>query len=280
MKPNTSLSPSAETRPVVVFIHVPKTGGTTLKMCFKKRFLKSVFYINKRELEKDFSDRSQEEKDELDYIHGHIPTGVVHHAVSRPCVYLSMFRDPLAKAVSNYAHIIQWPKHRWHKRFIEKQITLEKFLTEHDDIRDFLLDNPTTRCFSDPRETHDEQPMTPELVRRVKTTLREQFTLIGLTERFTDSIFLFCRRLEIPVRLYLKHNVTRRLEKTADLRPEVITRFKEHNWADYEVYDFAKQLFERQWDKLDEREKRRAGRYRRIQNLFKAMSFKALERRQ
>lgn len=279
MEPNVTLSFEPEDHPVVVFIHVTKTGGTTVYFYLRKHFRKCKRLNSPNRLRKGFLDRPADKRKRWDFISGHFPTGLVHHATPRPCVYLTFFRDPLLKAVSNYSHVLRWKQHRWHGRFIAKKITLEKFLTQHDDIKDFLIDNPATRCFSDPSAFFDPQPMTPALVEQVKTRLREQFMFIGLTERIPDSIFLLSRELKLPLRPYLTHNVTRRPESAlSSLSAETAARFKELNWADYEVYDYAKQAFERQWDKLDARERKRAARFGAIQRYLGMFTFKAPEK--
>lgn len=279
MKPDVALSFEPENHPVVVFIHIPKTGGTTVYHYLRRHFPRYKRCNSLHELHQAFLDRPADRRERWDFISGHFPIDLVHRATQRPCVYLTFFRDPLSKAISNYSHILRWPNHRWHDRFIEKKVTLEKFLTQHDDIKDFLLDNPTTRCFSDPSSFFDSKPMTPILAEQVKTRLREQFMFIGLTERIADSVFLLSLRLKLPLRPFLARNVTMRPEGTlSSLSPEVTTRFKELNLADYAVYDFSKQIFERQWNELDTRERKRAARFGVMQRALSMFSFKAPEK--
>ena len=276
MKSGIVASFDPNTPPVVVFVHVPKTGGTTIYRYLKRYFRKNARISDPDQLQERFLDKPANQRNALDFISGHVPTGVIHRATSRPCIYFTCFRDPLPKAISNYSHVLRWSGHRWHRRFIEKKITLEKFLIQHDDVKDFLIDNPSVRLFSDPLRTHDPQPMTSDLVEQVKTRLREQFAFIGLTERNVDSVFLLSRKLKLPLRPYLTHNVTRRPEGSlSSLSREVIARFKELNWADYEIYGYAERTFEGQWGELDAREKKRAGRFRRVQRFLTPLSHKA-----
>ena len=271
-----TVSSNPEARPVVVFVHVPKTGGATVCRYLKRFFRKNLRIDSTDQLQKLFLDKPADQRDAFDFISGHVPTDAIRRATSRPCIYLTCFRDPLPKAISNYGHVLRWPRHRWHRRFIEKKITLEKFLIQHDDVKDFLIDNPSVRFFSDPLHVHDSRPMTPDLVEQVKTRLREQFAFIGLTERSTDSVFLLSRKLKFPLRPYLTYNVTRRPEGSpSSLSREVIARFKELNWADYEIYGYAERTFERQWGELDVREKKRAGRFRRMQRFLTPFNRKA-----
>ncbi len=279
MESNVALSFEPEAHPVVVFIHIPKTGGTTVHYYLRRHFRRTKRLNSPNRLRKGFLDRPADKRKRWDFISGHFPIGLVHRATPRPCVYFTFFRDPLAKAVSNYNHVLRWKQHRWHGRFIEKKITTEKFLTQHDDIKDLLIDNPATRCFSDLSSFFDPQPMTPALVEQVKTRLREQFMFLGLTERSADSIFLLSRKLRLPLSPYLTHNVTRRPEVLlSSLSAEVIARFKELNWADYEVYDYAKQTFERQWGELDARERKRAAWFRLMQRCISIFTFKSPEK--
>lgn len=279
MEPNVALSFEPENHPVVVFIHIPKTGGTTVYHYLRKHFPKNKLLSSSSRLNKAFLDRPADKRKRWDFLSGHFPTGLIHRATPRPCVYFTFFRDPLAKAVSNYNHVLRWKQHRWHGRFTEKKITTEKFLTQHDDIKDFLIDNPATRCFSDPYSFYDPQPMTPALVEQVKTRLRDQFMFIGLIERSTDSIFLLSRKLKLPLSPYLIRNVTRRPEVPLSfLSPEVIARFKDLNWADYEVYDYAKQRLEQQWSELNARERKRAARFGAMQRCLGMFAFKAPEK--
>ena len=117
--------------PVLVFAHLPKTGGTTLNhIMFEKFPRKKVFRIEDHLYRETFLQMSDEKRNEFDCITGHVPP-CIHNFISRPCRYIMLLREPLERAISNYYFILTCVQHHRHERYNREKVTLEEHLQEN-----------------------------------------------------------------------------------------------------------------------------------------------------
>ena len=219
---------------------------------------------------------SQQERDHFDFLHGHIPMGV-HRLLSRPCVYITLLRDPLRRHVSLY---FQSAKHKggyYYEAIKSGELTLEKFLI--DEVVDSQLVKLLGGCNLFDREWGEQDgkvfgeelqkeiawifwgsKVTPEMLEKAKANLRDYFMLVGTTERFSDFIFLLSRKLGWGAVPYCRRENQSFLSKRAveELHPDIVSGFMENSKYEQALYAYAKRLFEQQWSQLGALEKSRA----------------------
>lgn len=101
--------------PLYFFLHIPKTGGTSLNRAFDRMFRGLVLYTSPKELE-------QLVHQDAGFFHrwllvtGHILVGNPAAVASpRPTVFLAVFRDPVSRAVSLYDYARATPNHPLHR---------------------------------------------------------------------------------------------------------------------------------------------------------------------
>lgn len=75
----------------------------------------------------------------------------------------------------------------------------------------------------------------------------ETFAVVGLTERFDASLMLLGQRFGWTRLGYRKANQTRKRPPTSSIDPETRTALENLSTLDRELYDFAKTLFDSQW---------------------------------
>ncbi len=260
-------------RPVLIFPHLPKTGGTTLwiflefiygeKNCYSMRRYK----INDSPLvySSDGWDRflamSQRKRDTLDCIHGHFSYGL-HRLLSRPCLYITLMREPLERFCSNY-HQFRREHHRYLELSKGKEYTLEDYIRDWDgaDIESraelyysdmAFFDETVPEASADPAEWLKRKiAQTCADTEDLKQRLRDQYMLVGLTERFDDFLFLLCRIMGWKVPHDLKHhNVSHRKPASKELSPALQHQVREMMNAEYALYEYASTLFEEKWRTL------------------------------
>lgn len=165
---------------VIFFIHIPKTGGTSLRQELQHRSadLKTLYVYDDNEHvhHLDFMNYSSETAQEFDIIFGHFDYGL-HRNYRHEYKYLSMIRDPYDAILSYYFYM----------KYNRKDDTFVKY----GDIRaavespkEAIFDNYTVRMFAgvpNERSVNEEDYLT------AVANIERDFLFIGLTERMAES---------------------------------------------------------------------------------------------
>ncbi len=232
-------------RTIILHLHIPKTGGTTLnKYIFKhwstdesyvaeNRYLCSgVYYFptgffHEACAKIPSSMRRVLSRKDLRAVVGHFCFGI-HRHINRPWAYITMLRNPLDRIISLYYHLSP-----------QGAISPEEFLL-----------NPTYRIFENDQTRRlagidlGAKRCNIQSLQRAKENLRQYFTVVGVTERFDETLVLL--RLifgwKEPLDYYLKNVNT--LRPKASFPAAVIDTIKTQNALDFELYEYAKTAFD------------------------------------
>lgn len=168
-------------------------------------------------------------------VFGHVWYGF-HNVVPGPSTYFTVLRDPVERALSAYFH--RTGQHGL-------QVSLEDWVRTG---RDFELDNGQTRRLCGSLEDADIRftPCTSEVLDRAKRHLRERFSVVGIAERFDESLLLMARTYGWRLRSYEIYNVNRERPRGRAIPAWIMEAVAEHNRYDMELYRFGQELFERQ----------------------------------
>ena len=176
-------------RPVVIFVHIGKTAGTTLSAIATRHYpAKSIFQVDthaRMTPAEQVQTLPPETKRNLSLIIGHLQFGV-HSDLSLPSTYISLLRQPVERTVSSYLHVVRSPTHRLHSQVVGQGMDLFEYATSGISEE---LDNWQTRCLAGP-------PLPPigecneDLFQRAVRNIDEHFTLVGISERFDETLVL------------------------------------------------------------------------------------------
>ena len=251
------------TPPIVVYIHIPKAGGTTLahwlyeqlrsparEGCESKEedgWLSSgVFYYPSGYVRGPYShdvDRIRRvlSRSDLKAVLGHCQFGI-HEQLARPANYITMLRHPVerVKSLYHFEKLVEG-KYGEHQGInMPGETTLESFV-ESPPFED--VDNGQTRRISGLRP--EVGGCTRTMLKRAKDNLRKNFAVVGLTERFDETLILLKQTFSWQRNVfYYPVNTNPGRTAMTDESSETINTILEHNALDYELYQFATELME------------------------------------
>jgi Galactose-3-O-sulfotransferase len=229
--------------PPILFLHNLKAGGTTFRDVLSRQYGPSRVYTVRGRIERLEAPKSDGLKrlpaldlSEVRVIQGHIPFGV-HRLLPAESTYVTLLRDPIARTVSLYRFLRQGRLTRLRVTVGPHLASLERFVEAGGVLE---VDNGQTRRLSGLSPSFGR--CTPSMLELAKRHVRERFSVVGLTERFDDSVILCKRRFGWRAVTYLKSNVTKGAP-AAELIPGAARRaIERYNELDLELYAYAEDL--------------------------------------
>jgi hypothetical protein len=257
-------------KPILLFLHIPKTAGTTIRDILKKTYGGGLQVGG---LEHNIHDRFptdetlsgiEERFKDKNAFTLHMCFGL-HAYLQRPHHYLTFLREPIQRSISHYNFFVRMRENIvWHD-VVKRGITA--FHTEgHIQWR-----NMQTRFLAG-REVVGKEVIDETDLELAKQNLRDEIELLGIVERFDESVLYCQHQLDWDRPFYLKANQSKRVlkDKTityASLNSDEKKMIEHVNRYDLELYDYAKQLFQNRLDASEidyERELARFSFYNRI----------------
>jgi hypothetical protein len=228
----------------VIFLHIPKTAGSTLYEILDHSFrLDEILtfdgYNHSQEIT-EFIRAPETERGRYQLIKGHMFFGLHRHVPGR-CVYFTMLRDPMARLVSFFKHASREPKHYLHGLINQEAADLKTLLRMRASSELF---NHQTRMIAGGDWRDANRRVDRSALDQAKRNLRDRFDVVGVTEEFDASLLLLRQRIRRTVPVYLKRNVApkcARLNQAIDGETRKLLR--EANLLDLELHRFARELF-------------------------------------
>jgi hypothetical protein len=274
MRPETFDHPGLSIdRKTVVFIHMQKTGGTTLRALLEGQFPADrvcPVRVDKLHL------LSVAELGQFDFFAGHFDRSSLCFIPRRDIKTVALFREPRARLISFYRFLRSHPARDEFASDpcirLANELTAEEFF-ERSEIRSlpavynhYLITLGASftwfRQNWDSLSKENISSALDEAKRQIRT-----ITAIGITENFDQSVELICKALDIdkPQSIAPLHVTSNFVELDARFRvvepvamtPRLASAFEELTTYDDELYRFAVQEFDRRRVELEVAEKRR-----------------------
>ncbi|PYI50614.1 MAG: hypothetical protein DMC62_08725 [Verrucomicrobia bacterium] len=226
----------------LIFLHVPKSAGTTLNRLIEWEYplfeMYSVDPVLFRWSRARLWRLPQRRLKRFRVFKGHMPFGL-HKILPQPATYITVMRGAVERVISAYYFMSNYKLHPNYWKFRREDWTLEDFVQRSP------RENVQTKMIAG--ADYDE-PCTAEILAKAKENLR-YFSVVGLTERFEESLALMKLRFGWKIESYSSFNLTRTRPKKRDLPQSTLDLIAERNRFDIELYECAAKLFEEAIDK-------------------------------
>ena len=208
---------------MIVFLHIPKTAGSTFQFILENTFGLSACHA-------DHSKKKVFRQDDFEFARKFFPRmkSLAGHRLLDPLslkipdpFHITFLREPVARTFSHYQDTILTGAKTW---------SFEDFLKQAENAKDLHV----RLMAGEPNLDKAKQYL-------------ERCDFVGLTEKFDLSLHVLEKLTPLPLNLNYKR---RRTASTNDIRkkvvsdPRMIELAREYNRLDLELYDFAlKEIF-------------------------------------
>jgi hypothetical protein len=211
---------------LLIYMHIPKTGGTTLKNIINKQFEPGETWFH---MEKDMPPKLNQKSKEnsLKCVGGHCWYGL-HKQFSKEYTYFTMLRNPIDRVISEYYYILERPHHKDHQKVMAMDLMgfMEQFPLKST--------NQHTRRISG-------NISSPHLQTAIEN-IHKDFAVVGLTEMFDESLFLMKQSFGWNDIDYEKVNITKKRPSINQIDEKVRSELERKNELDMALYKYAENM--------------------------------------
>ena len=214
--------------PCVLFLHLPRTGGTTLSQIARSHYAPGEVQVLDDKGRARFAAMSDHERRRLRFVRGHFRYGF-HREFPQRCQYVTLIRDPVDRMVSLYRKMRRTPSHAHHE--LAKELSLGDYLRRG--FQGGPANEQTWRVSGTPK---DFSEMTEDDLHLAARNLR-RFAVVGVTEQFDDFLASLHRSFDWPVTEYRRYEVS--TEPPPELGADVLALIEERFSLDRQLHDYA-----------------------------------------
>lgn len=227
-----------------IFLHIHKTAGTTLHRVIERQYRpEQIWTLDGEHFLDDLLALSEAQRAHIRLLRGHMIFGL-HEYMPGSTTYFTLLREPVERVISFFYFIRRNPHHYHFAPITSRDLNLKQFLELRQNN---MMDNGQTRMLAGAQQyEYLVGECTPELLEAAKRNLRENFSVVGLMERFDETLLLLKQAYGWGNLRYVRQNVTGSRPLQADLPPATLDLVAECNQLDLELYEYASTLFEEQ----------------------------------
>jgi len=234
---------AAMDREAVIFLHIPKTAGTTLNRIIEwqyspfEMFTMDPYRI--RATPERLKRLPEGRRRRLRMVRGHMFYGV-HECLPQGATYFTMLRDPVPRALSAYYFILRRPLNPFHRQVKKEKLGIEdclRLFPQRHNLQCRMIAGVQDTAIADDR-----------LLDMAKEHLIKSFSVVGISERFEESLMLMATTFDWEIPFYKNCKVSK---TRPQINPGTVEMIRDHNRVDVELYEFSKGLFEESLQKKE-----------------------------
>lgn len=226
----------------IIFLHIPKTAGTTLNQILQRQYEpQQSFFMgaNAQASIKTFKELPAEEKAAIRLAAGHTAFGF-HNYLPGSTTYFTFMREPVERVISFYHYVRSSEQHYLNHAVVNDFSGIAQFVSSGITK---MVDNGQTRMISGTWLEPGYGEIDSEIFEQAKANLHQYFGVVGLTEAFDTTLLLLQDSFNWQNVNYVRHNVTTvaRVERLLSAEDrDIVTSF---NQWDSALYKHAQEMF-------------------------------------
>ena len=238
------LKKNSKGRQAVIFLHIPKTAGSTLNTIVERQYKSVEIYSidSKRVIQsmEEFKQLPAQPLEKIKLLKGHMYFGL-HEYLPTPSTYITILREPIDRIISTYYYIKRQKNHK-HYELANQAKDLKDFIFKY---RGKQLNNGQTRLLAGMNSLEVEfGNCSNEMLEVAKNNLRKYFAVVGTTARFNEALILLKQKLGWHLPLYASKNVTNKRPKKEQISQDTLDAIVELNQLDIELYRYAEVILQ------------------------------------
>ena len=242
-----------------IFVHIPKTGGSTLRDIVRRQyggidhvlglraFTQEDLRMRLMEELEAWNASSAESTNELRAVSGHFIFGA-HRYLPDTFQYITVLREPIDRVISDFYYVRRTPTHDLYDPVVTKNYTLEDYVTSGVTI---YARNLQTRMLAGKGRDVSIDESSEQMLDQAIRNAKNYFSVIGLTDQFDESLILMQRRLGWTLPLYMTRNRTKKRPKRNEVTASTRAVIQRYNALDVALYEYALQRLGEQLDRED-----------------------------
>jgi hypothetical protein len=237
----------------LIFMHIPKCGGTTLTSILTEAVPEDRrFSVDGRNIagsRKELAGLSETERERIELLLGHLCYGWHELLAPRRARYFTIVREPVSRVVSHFDFVRSHENHYLHSAVVSGKMTVADYVesgitTEVNDgqVRQIsgvedIAQAPYGPSVVGYGEDHSA------LLEEAWTNIERDFLLVGLLERFDETLQRLRRMTGLRIGTYREKNVVRPTDASRPT-PNEADVIRRYNRQDRELYNRCKEAFE------------------------------------
>lgn len=235
-----------DSQPAVIFLHIPKTAGTTLLRILDRQYPPEVvhsFGADAHQSVVEYKALGEETRNKIRLLRGHMAYGL-HEYLPNAAGYFTVLREPVARVISYYNFIRRTPDHYLYDEVIGKDLSLHALLESGLPL---MMNDAQVRLLSGVWGEPEFGEVSLAMLETAQQNLADSFIVVGLTEQFDKTLLLLKEKLNWQQDIsYQRLNVTRQGVSEKRLPKETVELIKRVNRQDIALYAYAQDLFKEQ----------------------------------